>query len=312
MYMGFCTSPIAANTDDGGWEGLPPMSRPLRGRRGQRAIRLALPVARDQRAAEPHVPDAHAADLGGAHERGHLSPAAARVVATPTGRTTAVDGLLAFWDEVNREDIAIVERVQHGSRRPGVHGRSHVLPLRGVGAPLPEHGRRPHGRRPPRPGGRRDSVRPSRAPLRAPATASSTCSSSTMSGGASATPSLSERVRRPCLAGGEPQPSRCLRVACDAARARARPPPSGPTPPRTSATSSCATELGQPSVEARLELARPEDEVVGGEQVEVRERRGAARRVPRIGRAVRERDARRRPRTARRRSAPRSTPPSGR
>ena len=30
------------------------------------------------------------------------------------GADDAVDGLLTFWDEVNREDIAIVERVQQG------------------------------------------------------------------------------------------------------------------------------------------------------------------------------------------------------
>jgi hypothetical protein len=38
------------------------------------------------------------------------------------------DGLLAFWNEVNREDIAIVERVQSAS--PIHYGRTHVLPLR--------------------------------------------------------------------------------------------------------------------------------------------------------------------------------------
>ena len=34
----------------------------------------------------------------------------------------AVDELLAFWDPVNREDIAIVERVQQGLARPAYTG----------------------------------------------------------------------------------------------------------------------------------------------------------------------------------------------
>jgi choline monooxygenase len=33
-----------------------------------------------------------------------------------------VDGLLAFWDEVNREDIGIVERVQLGLANPAFTG----------------------------------------------------------------------------------------------------------------------------------------------------------------------------------------------
>jgi choline monooxygenase len=33
-----------------------------------------------------------------------------------------VEGLLAFWDEVNREDIAIVERVQAGLADPAYTG----------------------------------------------------------------------------------------------------------------------------------------------------------------------------------------------
>ena len=82
---------------------------------------------------------------------GHTSEAT-YLLPTPTRRrageqpSAAIDGLLAFWDEVNREDIAIVERVQAGLDDPAVHGRPHVLPLRGAGAPLPEHGHRPHAR----------------------------------------------------------------------------------------------------------------------------------------------------------------------
>ena len=41
-YVGFCTTPIAANTEDGGWLGLPAIDGLSRGRRRQRALRVAV------------------------------------------------------------------------------------------------------------------------------------------------------------------------------------------------------------------------------------------------------------------------------
>src|SRR3954469_507240 len=78
MYVGFCTSPIAANTDDGGWEGLPPPPSPdesewtsarvARGERwDERAVRLGVPEHGGERAAEPHVPDARPPECRGSH-----------------------------------------------------------------------------------------------------------------------------------------------------------------------------------------------------------------------------------------------------
>ena len=67
MYVGFCTSPIAANTDDGGWQGLPALIDASTRTTHERALRLALPERRAQRAAEPHVPDARAPDRGRTH-----------------------------------------------------------------------------------------------------------------------------------------------------------------------------------------------------------------------------------------------------
>ena len=82
-----------------------------------------FPDARDQRPAEPHVPHADATDRRGAHERGHVPPRSRPSRRTPPGtRRPAVDELLAFWDEVNREDIAIVERVQDGLADPAYTG----------------------------------------------------------------------------------------------------------------------------------------------------------------------------------------------
>lgn len=115
MYVGFCTTPIAANTEDGGWEGIPPMSG-LPGTDGESArfawlfpsvainalpnhtfLMLTRPTAAGHTSEVTYLllpPESHEA-LDGQGER-------------------AVEELLAFWDEVNREDIAIVERVQSG------------------------------------------------------------------------------------------------------------------------------------------------------------------------------------------------------
>jgi choline monooxygenase len=114
MYVGFCTSPIAANTDDGGWHGLPALSTldeddatsarfvwlfpnaAVNALPNHTFLMLTRPASPSSTKEVTYLlshPDsiARAGDLDG-----------------------EVDGLLAFWDEVNREDIAIVERVQQG------------------------------------------------------------------------------------------------------------------------------------------------------------------------------------------------------
>ena len=58
----------------------------------------------------------------------------------------AVDDLLAFWDEVNREDIGIVERVQRGLANPAYTGGRMCYRFEEARAPVPEHGDRPDGR----------------------------------------------------------------------------------------------------------------------------------------------------------------------
>ena len=121
MYMGFCTSPIAASSEDGGWDGLPAMCGPRRGGRGERPLRLGVSLRRGQRAAEPHVPPAHATGLGRPTAEIAYLLVPPESVALPEA-DAAVDELLAFWDTVNREDIAIVERVQQGLADPAYTG----------------------------------------------------------------------------------------------------------------------------------------------------------------------------------------------
>ena len=135
---------------DGGWE-----QRPRRRsaglddvRRRQRALHLAVPQRRGQHPAEPRLrhPRAHPPSPR-SHARDDLPAHASRVDRAGRRPSEAVEQLASFWDSVNREDIAIVERVQQGLDTTAVPGRPPLLPVRGVAAPLPEHGRRPHGRR---------------------------------------------------------------------------------------------------------------------------------------------------------------------
>jgi choline monooxygenase len=115
VYIGFCTSPIAPNTDEGGWQGLPALS--TLGPEDAVSARFAWLFPNVAINALPNhtvllLPRATAP--GRTHEIMYLlahEEVIERAGAT-LGRET--DALLAFWDEINREDIAIVERVQEG------------------------------------------------------------------------------------------------------------------------------------------------------------------------------------------------------
>jgi len=113
MYCGMCTSPIAPNTDAGGWQGLPA----LEGLEGEDAVsarfiwlfpNLALSVLPNHLFLIQATPqNAHET-----HETTHL-------LVQPWVRDDPawqhdIDRLAGFWDAVNREDIAIIERVQRG------------------------------------------------------------------------------------------------------------------------------------------------------------------------------------------------------
>ena len=116
MYVGFCTTPIAANTDDGGWHGLPALAS-LEGDDAVSARFAWVFPSMAINALPNHTflmlvrPDA----CGRTQESTYL-------LAHGEGDEAAVQELLAFWDEVNREDIGIVERVQQGIADPSYTG----------------------------------------------------------------------------------------------------------------------------------------------------------------------------------------------
>jgi choline monooxygenase len=119
-YVGFCTTPIASSSDGGGWLGLPAIA----GLSEEDAVsarfvwlypNIALNVLPN------HV------FLLLPHPVGpNLTTETAYLLTHPESRShaqeTDIDALVAFWDEVNREDIAIVERVQDGLSNPVYEG----------------------------------------------------------------------------------------------------------------------------------------------------------------------------------------------
>src|SRR3954452_6962264 len=114
MYAGFCTSPIAPDTEDGGWQrGLAPIG----GLDGADAVsarfawlfpNVALNVLPN------HLFVIHARPVapGLTRETTYLLTHPESTAAD--GAEQAIDELVRFWDTVNREDIDIVERVQVG------------------------------------------------------------------------------------------------------------------------------------------------------------------------------------------------------
>ncbi len=121
LYMGFCTSPIAANTEDGGWDGLPPMSRLSDDDAVSARFAWLFPSL-----AINALPNHTFLMLTRPTTAGHTSEVTYLLAAPESldadGADTALEELLAFWDEVNREDIAIVERVQDGLADPAYTG----------------------------------------------------------------------------------------------------------------------------------------------------------------------------------------------
>jgi choline monooxygenase len=123
MYIGFCTSPIAANTEEGGWQGLPPLS--TLSEDDATSARFAwvfpsvavnvLPNHSFLLLARPSAPD-HTA------ESAYLLSHPECIDRAGDALEHETEVLLSFWDEVNREDIAIVERVQAGVADPTYTG----------------------------------------------------------------------------------------------------------------------------------------------------------------------------------------------
>ena len=123
MYTGMTTWPIAQNSGDGGWLGLPPLSG-LAGtnRASARFIWLFPNVALNIMPNHSFVmitkPDGPARTVEQTYILCHPESLAA------DGAQTELDQLVEFWTLVNEQDIDIVERVQEGlSMKPYRGGR---------------------------------------------------------------------------------------------------------------------------------------------------------------------------------------------
>jgi choline monooxygenase len=114
MYVGFCTSPIAADTEDGGWQrGLEPISGLNEAdATSARFIWLFPGVAVNILPNHLFIIHARPVAPGITHETTYLLTHPESTGGDDSER--AIDDLAKFWDAVNREDIDIVERVQAG------------------------------------------------------------------------------------------------------------------------------------------------------------------------------------------------------
>jgi len=115
MYMGFCTTPIAANTNDGGWQGLPALpSLEEEERRSARFAWVFPNVAVNALPNHTFLMLVRPTEAGHTEEVTYLMSHPESAAAAENGLEDEMAALLGFWDEVNREDIEIVERVQRG------------------------------------------------------------------------------------------------------------------------------------------------------------------------------------------------------
>jgi phenylpropionate dioxygenase-like ring-hydroxylating dioxygenase large terminal subunit len=117
MYVGFCTSPIAANTENGGWEGLPALDTLNEDDAVSARFAWVFPsMAMNALPNHTFLMIMRPAAAGFTRESTYL------LAHHENPAESAVAELLRFWDEVNREDIGIVERVQLGLADPSYTG----------------------------------------------------------------------------------------------------------------------------------------------------------------------------------------------
>jgi choline monooxygenase len=124
MYVGFCTSPIAPDTDDGGWQsGLPPISGLSPSDATSARFAWLFPnVAISILPNHLFIILARPMSPALTHETTYLLTHPEHADGESTEQ--ALTDLAGFWDTVNREDIEIVERVQQGlSSTPFPGGR---------------------------------------------------------------------------------------------------------------------------------------------------------------------------------------------
>jgi choline monooxygenase len=117
MYVGFCTSPIAANTDDGGWQGLPALATLDEDDAVSARFAWVFPSM-----AVNALPNHTFLMILRPDGAGRTRESTYLLAHGDSHDEGAVAGLLRFWDEVNREDIGIVERVQLGLADPAYTG----------------------------------------------------------------------------------------------------------------------------------------------------------------------------------------------
>lgn len=113
MYTGMTTSPVSPNTERGGWLALPPKrglsaADAISGRFVWLFPNLALSILPNHVFVMLLTPDGPLAT----HEQTFLLSHPDSLAAP--GAQAELDSLLEFWDLVNRQDIAVVERVQAG------------------------------------------------------------------------------------------------------------------------------------------------------------------------------------------------------
>lgn len=115
MYTGMCTQPIADNAEQGGWKGLPPMPRLSENdATAARFIWLFPNTAINVLPNHIFVMVANPVSPERTIETTYLF--VPRELERSAASPADISSLAEFWDAVNREDIAIVERVQRGLR----------------------------------------------------------------------------------------------------------------------------------------------------------------------------------------------------
>ena len=120
-YTGMCTTPVSRNTDDGGWDGLPPIDAlDSEDAESGRFVWLFPNTALVVLPNHIFIIIAHPKRSGFTVEETILlaHPESADV----PGSEEALDQLAHFWDLVNLQDIEIVERVQEGVSNPAYRG----------------------------------------------------------------------------------------------------------------------------------------------------------------------------------------------
>ncbi len=112
-YVGFCTTPIASNADEGGWQGLPAIS----GLNDVDAVSARF-VVLFPNVALSVLPNHVFMMIMHPTRAGHTSEQTFLLTNPESrddaGSEAAIGELMQFWDSVNREDVDIVEVVQRG------------------------------------------------------------------------------------------------------------------------------------------------------------------------------------------------------